>query len=66
MKLIRKAGTMSISDIIEYVKEVQDYKISIQDYLDIWRCGIGMVYFKATKDVNGIIFQDERARSGRR
>ena len=60
MKLIRKAGTMSISDIIEYVKEVQDYKISIQDYLDILALWYrDMVYFKATKDVNGIIFQDE-------
>jgi len=51
---------MSISDIIEYVKEVQDYKISIQDYLDILALWYrDMVYFKATKDVNGIIFQDE-------
>ena len=42
---------MSISDIIEYVKEVQDYKISIQDYLDILALWYrDMVYFKANEE----------------
>ncbi len=60
MKLIRSAGRMEISEIIDYVREVQDYKISIQDYLDILALWYrDMVYFKATRDVNGIIFKDE-------
>lgn len=60
MKLIRSAGQMEISEIIDYVKEVQDYKISIQDYLDILALWYrDMVYFKATRDINGIIFKDE-------
>lgn len=60
MRLIRNAGTMEISAVIDYVKEVQDYKISIQDYLDILALWYrDMVYFKATRDINGIIFKDE-------
>ncbi|MCD7761590.1 MAG: DNA polymerase III subunit delta' [Lachnospiraceae bacterium] len=60
MKLIRNAGDMEISAIIDYVKEVQDYRISIQDYLDILALWYrDMVYYKATKDIEGIVFKDE-------
>ncbi|MCD7736830.1 MAG: DNA polymerase III subunit delta' [Lachnospiraceae bacterium] len=60
MRLIRNVGTMEISAIIDYVKEVQEYKISIQDYLDILALWYrDMVYYKATKDIDGIIFKDE-------
>lgn len=60
MQLIRNAGRMEISDLIDYVKEVQDYKVSIQDYLDILALWYrDMVYFKATRDINGIVFHDE-------
>ena len=51
---------MEISEIIEYVKEVQEYKVSIEDYLDILALWYrDMVYFKATRDIDGIIFKDE-------
>lgn len=60
MRLIRNAGTMEISEIIDYVKEVQEYKITIQDYLDILALWYrDMVYFKATRDIDGIVFKDE-------
>ncbi|MDY3250927.1 MAG: DNA polymerase III subunit delta' [Candidatus Choladocola sp.] len=60
MQLIRNAGSMEISEIIEFVKSVQEYKITIQDYLDILALWYrDMVYFKATKDIDGIIFKDE-------
>lgn len=60
MRLIRNAGKMEISELIEYVREVQEYKVSIQDYLDILALWYrDMVYFKATRDVNGLIFRDE-------
>jgi DNA polymerase-3 subunit delta' len=60
MQLIRNAGRMEISEIIEYVREVQEYKISIQDYLDILALWYrDLVYFKATRDVDGIVFRDE-------
>ncbi len=60
MRLVRGIGSMEISEIIDYVKEVQDYKISIQDYLDILALWYrDMVYFKATRDLDGVVFKDE-------
>lgn len=60
MQLVRNAGRMEISEIIDYVKEVQEYKVTIQDYLDILALWYrDMVYYKATKDIDGIIFKDE-------
>lgn len=60
MQLVRNAGKMEISAIIDYVRDVQEYKISIQDYLDLLALWYrDMVYFKATRDIDGIIFRDE-------
>lgn len=60
MRLIRNAGRMEVSELIDYVKEVQEYKLSIQDYLDILALWYrDMVYFKATRDIDGIVFRDE-------
>lgn len=60
MQLVRNAGKMEVSDLIDYVKEVQEYKVTISDYLDILALWYrDMVYFKATKDFDGIIFKDE-------
>ncbi len=60
MMLIRNAGKMQISELIDYVKDVQEYKVSIQDYLDILALWYrDMVYFKATRDIDGIVFKDE-------
>ena len=60
MHLIRHAGTMEISDIIDAVKGIQEFKISIQDYLDILALWYrDMVYFKATRDMNAVIFKDQ-------
>lgn len=60
MQLIRNAGKMEISELIEFVKDIQVYKISIQDYLDLLALWYrDMVYFKATRDIDGIVFKDE-------
>ncbi len=60
MMLIRNAGKMQISELINYVKEVQEYKVSIQDYLDILALWYrDMVYYKATRDIEGVVFKDE-------
>ena len=60
MSLIRNVGKMEISEIIDFVKDIQEYKITIQDYLDILALWYrDMVYYKATKDIDGIVFQDE-------
>ena len=42
------------------MKAISEYKIDIQDYLDllaVWYRDV--LYFKATKDINGLIFQDQ-------
>ena len=42
------------------VKQIADYKLEINDYFDlmmIWYRDV--LYFKATGDVNGLIFKDE-------
>ena len=60
MQLIKNAGHMEIHEIINEVKRVQDFKISISDYLDILALWYrDMVYFKATRDVDGIVFKDQ-------
>ena len=60
MQLIRNAGKMEISEIIDFVKGIQDYKISVQDYLDILALWYrDMVYYKATRDIDGIVFKDD-------
>ncbi len=58
--LLRNVGRMDISAIIEYVKEIQEYKITIQDYLDVLALWYrDMVYYKATQDIDGLIFKDD-------
>lgn len=60
MSLVRRADSMEISDLIDYVKEVQEYKVSIQDYLDLLALWYrDMIYYKATRDIDGIVFKDE-------
>lgn len=58
--LLKNAAKMDISDITAVVKSVSDYKVDIQDYLDV--CAIwyrDVLYFKATKDADGLIFKDQ-------
>ncbi len=60
MYLVRNADRMEISAIIEYVKEIQEYKISIQDYLDLLALWYrDLIYYKATKDIDGITFRED-------
>ncbi len=60
MHLIRNAGSMEFSEIVDAVKAVQEFKVSIQDYLDILALWYrDMVYFKATRDVDAIVFKDQ-------
>ena len=51
---------MEIQDIIASVKAVTEFKVQIEDYLDIlsvWYCDV--LYFKATRDVDGLAFKDQ-------
>ena len=60
LHLLKNVSKMEINDIIATVKSVSEFKIDIQDYLDflaVWYRDI--LYFKATRDSNGLIFKDE-------
>lgn len=60
LHLLRNIEKMDISEVIAAVKAVSEFKVDIQDYLDllaVWYRDV--LYFKATKDVNGVIFKDQ-------
>ena len=58
--LLKYIPDMEIYEIIMAIKQITEYKVDIYDFLDlfiIWYRDI--LLFKATKNVNGIIYQDE-------
>lgn len=58
--LLKNASRMDISDITAVVKSVSEFKVDIQDYLDIMAVWYrDVLYFKATRDADGIIFKDQ-------
>ena len=51
---------MEIGDLIEDLKKISEYKMEINDYLDlltIWYRDV--LLFKATRDADSMIFSDE-------
>ena len=51
---------MDLNEIVAAVKKITEYKLEIQDYLDI--CAIwyrDALLFKATRDMNHLIFREE-------
>ena len=60
LHLLKNVSKMEINDIIATVKSVSEFKIDIQDYLDIMAVWYrDVLYFKATRDADGIIFRDQ-------
>ena len=60
MKVVRNAKDMNTTDILSLVKNVANYKLSIDDYLDLlamWYRDVLM--FKSTNDTNLLIFTDK-------
>lgn len=60
VQLLKFIHDLEIHEIIDAIKTVSNYKIDIEDYLDIimiWYRDV--LLFKATKDINGIIFKEE-------
>lgn len=58
--LLKYIPEMEIHEIVQAIKHVTEFKVDIDDYMDIimiWYRDI--LLFKATKDVNDIIFKDE-------
>lgn len=58
--LVRRAKQLDVSELAQMAKSMEEYKISIYDFLDIlsvWYRDV--LYFKASRDPNGIVFQDQ-------
>lgn len=58
--LLKCIDEMEINEILVAIRKIKDYKFDIDDYLDIiliWYRDVLM--FKATNDVNGLIFKQE-------
>ncbi len=60
VRLLQNIQNMDMTEIIQAIKGVSEYKFDVSDYLDflaMWYRDV--LYFKATSDVNGIIFRDK-------
>lgn len=60
IQLIKRLDDIELYEMTEAVKQISEYKLEINDYFDlmmIWYRDV--LYYKATKDVNKLIFKDE-------
>ena len=60
LSLLKYIQDMDLNEIVAAVKKITEYKLEINDYLDI--CAIwyrDALLFKATNDVNHLIFREE-------
>lgn len=58
--LVKHINDMEINEIVKAIKKISEYKFDVNDYLDIlsvWYRDV--LLFKATKDVNSLIFKEE-------
>ena len=58
--MLRYLEDMELYEVIEWVKKITEYKLEINDFLDILTVWFrDVLLFKATNDVNMLIFKDE-------
>ena len=60
LQLIKRLRDIELYEMTEAVKQIGEYKLTVNDYFDlmmIWYRDV--LLFKATGDVNGLIFKDE-------
>lgn len=60
LQLLKRIKDIDLYEMTEAVKQISQYKLQINDYFDlmmIWYRDV--LLFKATGDVNGLIFKDE-------
>ena len=60
LQLMKRLEDIDLYEMTGAVKQIAEYKLSVNDYFDlmmIWYRDV--LYYKATKDVNGLIFKDE-------
>ena len=60
LHVVRYAQEMTVSEIMAEVKNIANYKLTIDDYLDLMAMWYrDVLVFKSTNDVNPVIFKDE-------
>lgn len=60
IKLLKNIETMQISELLDYLKDISDYKDNIHDYLDLMLVWFrDVLLFKVTKDANVLVLREE-------
>ena len=60
VSLLKYIQDMELHEIIAAIKKINDYKLEINDYLDIMAIWYrDVLLFKATNDVNHLVFREE-------
>ncbi len=60
LSLLKYIQDMELHEIVAAIKKINDYKLEINDYLDIMAIWYrDVLLFKATRDVNHLVFRDE-------
>ena len=60
IQLLKYIDEMELHEIVSAIKQINKYKLEVTDYLDIitiWYRDV--LLYKATKDVDGLVFSDE-------
>jgi DNA polymerase-3 subunit delta' len=60
VELLKRIKDIELSEMIAAVKHIGEYKLEVNDYFDIMMIWYrDVLLYKATADVNGLIFKDE-------
>lgn len=62
IRVLKYIKTMDIADMVKTLKKLEEYKLSIDDFLDIMMIWYrDVLLYKATMDADSIVFKDEGA-----
>lgn len=60
IQLLKRINDIELYEMMEAIKHISDYKLSINDYFDIMTIWFrDVLLYKATSDANSLIFKDE-------
>lgn len=60
LQLLKRVKDMELFELMDAVREISNYKLEINDYFDIMMIWYrDVLLYKATSDVNSLIFKDE-------
>jgi len=60
LSLLKYIGDMELNEMIAAVKKINEYKLEVSDYLDVFAIWYrDVLMFKATNDLNCLVFREE-------